>query len=200
VGKREEFKLCAGEDDAGQTVYTDQVADVRRALLGDHENRAVIGEIALHVPGRAESGRRLGGSTEIDVRASQPEVGGAVELDAGGDTDIGGEYDLRPRSGAVSGGRVGEGVGSEIRKLSVIQERHNAGLGRGARNVWVRGHGIAGADNVGSGAERERGEQNCQKKDKWESAQWKRPARQNSRHGGPPGNDGSRDPHEVLAK
>jgi len=150
VGEREEFKLSAGEDDAGQTVLTHDVADVSRALLSDHEDRAVVGEIALHVPGGAESGRGLGGSAEIDVRGSQPEVGGAVELDTGGYADVGGEYNLRPRSGAVRRGRVGEGIGSEVRELGVIQERHNTGLGRRAGNVGVRGHGIAGADDVGS--------------------------------------------------
>ena len=83
VFRRIEDQPCIGVDDAGvvhPARFTDKVAQESRARLRGFENCTQIGQVAFHMPGRAERCTRLSRSTEVNVRATEEELGGAVEL------------------------------------------------------------------------------------------------------------------------
>lgn len=81
------------------------------------------------MPGRAEGGTGFGGSAVEDVGIAEIEPGAAVELAASGDSEVGGEDDLRPWAGTCCGRRVGERRAVEVFKGGVAEERDDAGLG-----------------------------------------------------------------------
>src|ERR1700691_1840398 len=122
------------------------MAEINSAIRGNAEERAVIGEIALHLPVATHVRLILGGGAEVDVGIADPDVGGAIVLNARADRKAGVENHLRPRGWTVSWRRVGEALDIEIVEDVCTEERDAA---RSSARAWDGRNGggrVTGAD------------------------------------------------------
>ena len=104
---RVKLKARGAVDHAGVGLV-DLVTEIDGSLFGGIEDGAVVGKIAFDMPVTAFVGLIFGGGSEIDVGGPEPDVGGAVILNASADREIGGENDRSPGAGASGRRRVGE--------------------------------------------------------------------------------------------
>ncbi len=133
----------------------DQVPEVHVAGLRGAEQRAVVGEIALHVPRRADARGRLHGGAEVDVHVPEGDLRRAVELAPRGDREVRLQDHLRPRRRAARGGRVGERLRREVGERQVGVELHDAGRGARTRHRRIGGRGVRGTDLLRHAGRRE---------------------------------------------
>ena len=127
------------------------VEKIDGAVLGNGKDGTVVCEVALNAPVAALAGLILGGRTEIDVGGADPDVGGAVVLNPGGNGEIGLQNDGGPGTGTIGGRGVGEALGSVNVEFESAKELHRAGGGIRMRHGWIGGGGVAGADGLGGG-------------------------------------------------
>jgi len=106
----------------------DLVTEIDGSLFGAIEDGAVVGKIAFDMPVTAFVGLIFGGGSEIDVGGPEPDVGGAVILNASADREIGGENDRSPGAGASGRRRVGKALGVEIIEDESLKEDDGASL------------------------------------------------------------------------
>ena len=146
-----ELEFEGAEDGGGQAVRADDVAEYGKAGLRSLEQRAVIGEVALHVPCVGLALQRFGCGSEEDIHATEKDLSRAVELHAGLDGEVAGEDDLRPGSRAVGGRREAEVLVAEVGERLVVQKRDFAMF-----RVWPGNQRIRGGFKGGTGC-RDRG-------------------------------------------
>ena len=145
AGGRVQLDSAAAENDAGEGGI-DKISEIDLAGLWVGEESGIVGEVALDVPEAGNVGGRLGRGAEINVGVAKIDGGGAVELAAGGDVEIGGEDNFGPGAGAFSRRRVLEGLERKIGKLEIGKERDDTRLGVGARDERIGGGGVGRAE------------------------------------------------------
>src|SRR5215472_9664839 len=118
------------------------VPKVHMAALCAIEQRCVIGEVTLKVPGPRYCPGGLGGGAEIKIDPADPDRGCAVKLASGLNRKVRIEDDFAPWSGTSGRRSKGEWVGREIGKNKIIKELDHARGGLGPRHRRIRGCSI----------------------------------------------------------
>ena len=132
-------------DDAGVGVV-DDVAEIDAPRARLREQRRVVGHVALDMPARRDRGARLLRRAEVNVRAAEPDLRGAIELAPGGHVEIDAQHDFLPRPGTIVRRREIERLRIEADEREFIEQRNDAGLGRRRRNVGIGDGDVLRAD------------------------------------------------------
>src|SRR5262249_38240220 len=95
--QRIELNFGSPEQSAGES-GVHQVSQIDASRLRRVEERGIVGEIALNVPGTRYCSRRLRGGAEINIHSADPDFRSAVKLPAGLNGEVGIQNYLGPRA------------------------------------------------------------------------------------------------------
>src|SRR4029077_13212278 len=98
--QRIELQAGAAEEHAGEGAV-DEIAEVGLSRVRRCEQRAVVGEVALYMPGTRHFGRWLSSSSKVHVHPADPCVRRAIKLPARGDVVVSLKNHLRPGPGTT---------------------------------------------------------------------------------------------------